>query len=827
MKKIFNILLAAAAMLYFAPFVNAQDQDYSINGQIKDQKTGATLSFPKLKPVVIEEENKIACSKNVSSPFSDGTYWIKLETFATGSASQSVGSTPSDIVLILDSSTSMQHQDYGADDGEYKALPVYNFTYNTFSNPNGYNEPFYGGVSNNVTNLYYKYNDEYYQISRGGNQNNTARYLSFNVGSTTYYLNNNVNGGQPSTSAPSRSNGPTGNDGVVWTGVLYTTGKMARIDALKNAVNEFIDNIYQNDAEVTAIDSHFDGNRIAIVTYDANAYKLTSNYSWQTADNQRANWFDIGTAGVRDNLKNAILSMGLHNYTRPELGMREAIDDLLDGTPSTKRSNANLTVVVFTDGVPAQQSTGGNGNNFDSGIANNAVNYGYQIKNTYEANLFTIGLLDKNSDDEHVKRGIQFLDLLSSNYPNSSIENGGTWTVSGNTVTVPGLTGGSKDPDGEYFQLVDENTDLSSIFDAISKQSGGTANPSLSAATSTVDIVSNSFILPDGIDAENVKDYIKVFTAKLNRIENGKYYFDTEILIPHSPDKYNVYNSAGELESQVDVDDAIVVSLEGTNGIKVTNFDYSKNFCGPVYKDDGTTFDHWQGHEVIIMIPIKMNPEAVGGPNVETNVEGSGIYIDPESDPIISFESPTVSLPVNVHLTKTGLSLGESAKFKIERAVLLETEVDQDENGVPDRLEANTAASEALWQYVSTVFVTKTSTDDPLVKVKGMPATTEGEGEDQAGFIYRITEEEWSWSYSRDTEPQYTKTSKVDNPFTFNNTKKPNIDYIIRNAESKVTNVFKTGDFNPKYNDSKNNGRTQYNPTSTQSGSGTGSSGNQ
>ena len=819
MKKVYHILVTAVALFAFASVTSAQETPTYYNDLF------GSLTFPQEKDAKVE--GGVGFNKSISSPTSDGTYWIKLEAFATGEAVKILTSTPSDIILILDSSSSMEHQDYGANGGEYKALPIKAYTYNTFSNTNSYQESFYGGVTNQtLTNLYYKHTDgNYYQISRGGNAQNTSRYLTFRIGTIDYYLNDGLNGGQPSTTQPARNVGPTGNSGTIWTGVLYTTRQMARIDALKNAVNDFIDSIYQNDYDVTAVDEDYDGNRIAIVTYDQNAYKLTSGYSWETADSQRANWFDIGAAGVKDNLKNAVLNMGLHQWTRPDLGIREAIDDLLDGSPATKRENANLTVVVFTDGVPAQSGDQGSGNYFNSTIANNTIQYGNQIKQTYEANLFTIGLLDKNSTDQHVIRGIHFLDLLSSNYPNSNISNGGTWTVSGNTVTVPGLSGGSdsdKDSEGDYFQLVDEDTDLSSIFDAISKQSGGSADTSMSSATSTVDIVSSSFMLPTNATADN----IKVFTDKCTYgdKETGVYRFEGNgILADGRTDTFDKYNEDGELiEEDVDVDDDISVTLgtkDGNPMIQVDGFDYSNLWCGKVTDEHGD--ESYQGYKIIIMIPIKMNPDAVGGPNVGTNMPGSGIYINPDDDkPHVEFDIPTVSLPVNVYLEKIGLKSGESAKFRIERAV-----IPNKENWDPE-----TDIAEGAWTYVSTVFVTNSpntptsAKGNPMVKVRGMPATitidenNDGQpdvGEDgkiiQIGVVYRITEENWAWSYTiLNTEeypnPQYTVTSKVDNPFAFKNEPIDHIDIDIRHAESKATNIFKAvgeGKENVLYDDSK------------------------
>lgn len=808
MKKIYNIILSAVALLAFVPFAGAQ----SIEDVLGD------LQFPQEKdPQVVDH---VGFNKTVSSPTSDGTYWIKLEAFATGEASMVLSSTPADIILVLDSSTSMDTNDYGV--VNYVSRGRQPYSYNSYT-----------------TTYYCKLfkDGKYYPVYRGGNSD-TGYYLYFTADDgTVYYLNDNHHQFPEQDGLATESHVYVYQPGnIFFNGELYErrSSTITRIAALQQAVNEFIDAIYENDQEVKRLDPSYPGNRIAIITYDNNAYTLTnstqgsgnsSRYRW--TENGTANWFYISGNNVRSRLKNSVNNITRHNWTRPDLGMAEAIEDLLSGSTeaTSKRSNANLTVVMFTDGVPAHSQ--GTGNTFENPDANKAIHQGYLLKHDYEASLFTVGLLNLNSTSNDVKKGIHFLDLLSSNYPDANITNNNSaWNVSGNTVTVENISGGAasdKDPEGNYFQLVDENTNLSSIFSEISKQSGGSANESLSAATSTLDIVSSSFMLPANAD----KTSIKVFTAKCTSadVENDVYTFATEVQVPNSDDTYNIYNSQGEVVQTKYVDNDIDVALgkdiNGNDKIEVTGFDYSNNWCGPVTLN-GTT--NYQGHKLIIMIPVKMNPDAVGGPNVETNAPGSGIYVNPDDpEPLITFDSPTVSLPVNIYLEKRGLDPGESAKFKIERAI-----IPDEENWNPANL--------TDWSYVSTVFVTngpstKTSKNGyPLIQVRGLPATiTVDENEDgqpdvgtdgkiiQLPVVYRITEENWAWSYdisgSEDfPNPQYTVTSKVDNPFSFNNGKKENIDVIIRHAESKATNVFKAvgeGEANERYDDSKTNDRTK------------------
>lgn len=805
MKKIFTILLIAVASLVSVSVANAQ----SINETILDPDTSLedrTLKFPKQKSnYTINNENgkKVAYRKSISEPFSDGSYYIKLETFATGSATKSVTSKPSDIILVLDLSSSM-------------------------------NKP------ENEVPLYY-YKGEY----------------------------------------------------------------VRRIVALRGVIEDFAKTVYDNDADARSTDQNYAGDRIAIIGYNRNAFFVSTNGWVNIHDVVQKN----GTT-YSGTLINQIRAMGTDSGTRPDHGFQMAIEELLSNGQS-KRENANLTVLLFTDGYPTDQAGSGLGDanqstqstdHFDYPFASKTLYYASQLKKNYAATLWTVGLIttverpnNPSANNQWQYRNycrvLQMMDWISSNYPNAAFDpnaitslaiedgtyknrtsstvytgnnvvrpwrNDWEYSATGDAITLADFVPGSRALAGDKFssngfcQIVSDNTDFSSIFDQIAKQTAGTANAALNSATSNVDIVSNSFILPDELlNATDIKDHIKVFTAKLKENEgitgytagdadqtSGTYHFETEILAPNSPDTYATYDAQGNTTGINDVDNAITIELQGTNGIKVTNFDYAANFCGPIYKANSTTVDHYTGHKIIILIPIKMNPDAVGGPNVETNAQGSGLYLS-NGNNVIKFDSPTVSLPVNVYIEKKGLEGRESAKFTIERAEM------------PDMstwTEAQIAAwdpskDETLeWHYVSSVFVTNSPTTEktpivtttsgttggnPMVRVKGMPATMEKtvSGETvQVPLIYRISEEPWSWSYDPKTAPQFTVTTKIDNPFTFDNEKKEHIDVEVRHAESKVTNIFNSGT-TKRFDDSKENtGRESSGPAGLTNNSSSGSS---
>lgn len=775
MKKIYNIILTVTALLAFAPFAGAQTYgQYSIKGQIKDPVDGSLIEFPKDNG--LQGNTDFAYSKNVSAPFDDGTYWIKLESYATGSASRIEAAAPADIVLVLDLSSSMTQSRTVIDGYQEATTPNNGWT------PSAINNGTY----------YILYEGEYYRVRRGGN-GNTNRNVYFDLEDNTrcYLVNNNVQvGGNP----PS-----VRNDAVVYNGTLYTlqSHSETRLDALKRATKAFIDQIekndkYEDEAGTVARTTRL-GNRISLITFNSSA----------TTHNTLAEGYlkdaEGGSPSTAEYLKGLVEGFTTVTGTTPYNGF-VAANAQLATIDASRMAAASRTVVFFTDGEP-----------YDSGDRYKAVGEALKTKSKddpettnvvegYDATVFSVGLF--SSSPTYGGATWRFLNYTSSNAPNATDYN------------TPG--DGWNENAGFYYDASDASVDLTKVFTEIASQSGGTSS-SLSAGSSNVDAVSSSFMLPSDITASTVSDKVKIFIAKVNNTNTknngGTLVFDEEILKGYLPSDWTFapLDENGAVIPNVDpkmADDGITISLIGDNGIKVKGFDYSSCFCGPIYEDDyeptGTDadkshVDHYQGYKIIIMIPIEANPDAVGGPNVDTNAPGSGIYItDGDQTAFVSYKSPTVSLPYNFFIKKSGLRPGESAKFKLERAYI---PVDDDGNEVPGWTPEEDIAEED-WQYVSTIFVTQpqgaSATNEPIVKVRGLPSTSAG-----GDYVYRISEEKWTWSYHRDA-PQYTVKSKINNPFNFSNDKKDDIDIKVRHAESKATNIFNgTSTGNKVYDDSK------------------------
>lgn len=751
MKKIFGFIFAAAVLVSVIPFAMADGQKATIQ-KGPDYETNATE----------EQEASIGYKKSISSPNTDGVYTITLESFAISESFKLKKSIPADIVLVLDVSGSMDE------------------------------------------NL--------------GNQTRLA--------------------------------------------AMKTAVKkfIAKIDE-----NDRIDPVTKRERDKRL------GNRIAIVAFHGpqNATQTTPDESNSIMANTGLKMLGNDAQQIEnhqglDNLISVVDGLTTGNGTFSNVGMKVAKNLLtnLDATHTLR------TAVLFTDGDPGrgtywvgrywvnnrwryatEEHNGQTCLTNDYGIftwrtANEAIEYADDIKNLATdkiiSKVYTVSIIDNPSSYTNV-----YLDQVSSNYEDARrmaelkttvynqqtyyyIENWNTsadWTARTGTKVASKYAFASSSPDS-----------LNDVFETIAGESGGGSEDLGEQTMSQVDVVSTSFKMPDGADKDNIEVFIAACDGKVTNkqylddegnIQTGDFltFRDTVQTWPegnpnkegrpvelsgYTYEKKTVNPETGaEVITTVPVDRNIRVVLEASDPnkpdrldvIKVNGFDYGGNWCGPRYDVDGTTLLGYHGYKVLIKIPIMMNPTAVGGPDVATNAEGSGIYVKGAN--IAPFKSPKVSLPVNLHIRKDGLKEGESAKFTIERK--LTTESDDD------------------WKEVTSVFVTRregqaeSGPNAPITKVIGLPSVDENDNE----YVYRIVEDNWNWSYTltkiQDADGitlgnlatrSALSTDLITNPFVFVNTKITGINQKVRHAESKATNIFKTGiEENPTYDDSKSNVR--------------------
>ena len=692
------------------------------------------------------EEGGVATAKSVSAPDENGLYTITLETYATGESSITESGIPVDIVLVLDVSGSMNDN-----------MTSYTYTARASQGYSYDNYPY--------TTLYYKHTDgEYYAVTcqRTGGYGNRRYNMHFTANNNvTYYLS----GTGITTTNPNVSGSGT----TIWTGVLYSrsSNTQTKIAALKSAVTAFVNEVHHNslyDTKGKLRDTPLD-NQISIVKFAADRYCDADGQSMNTPYTYDGQYDDVITPGNHRGAKND----SRYNYTEVYKGFTDVSTDAGVSALSTAAINAggataadfgmqkaiyllqtvqnrasNKVVVLFTDGEPNHSS------GWDSSVATTTINLAHDIKTTYGATVFTVGVFESISTNLE-----NYMHYTSSNYPDA--------TSMGN----PGS--GS---DKGYYQNASE-ADLASIFKDIAS-SASQSDATVNASTQVRDVVSNSFILPEGASADDVTFYTMDITEDGNGWENQK----TPAGVSAS---YKTTTGSDGVERKM-------LSVEGFDFTKddikdadgFTTRENMGNFVGERYKRDGSTF--WAGRKLVIEFKVRANGEATGGNGSATNHSDSGVYIyDPETDTytnINSYPVPHTNLPMIIKIKKDGLRHGESATFEIHRCEPLK---DDDGNILYNAIgkpRPNTT-TDKNWSKV--ILTNKGADGDPVEKV--LMAL-------DPNYVYTIIEDDWAWSYTLSGSGTTLTTSEVEvNPFIFHNTEKEG---VVKHAEAVSINHFAT-----------------------------------
>ena len=694
--------------------------------------SGLAVCAQNISSGVYFEQNGIAYAKRAILN-NDGTYTIDLETFVTGEVTQTYESVPVDVVLVLDVSGSMDET----------ITTVTSYQPANISSLSYYDYAGITGTGTYETDYYYLYDGDYRKVSvgrGGGLLSGYYYYISFSANGRTYYINSN---GQVVTNQPTNVSGLTARySNLLASNVqLYTqvTSPITKMDALQSAVGAFIDQIAHNDWYEDDTNDHRRsaalGNRISIVKFADDSY-YGSNAGWNSNNAPIAEGNHFNSEGynytevVKDftptstntdvnALKAAVNGLRPSGATAADYGMNLA-RRLID-RPAVAARNSNKTVVFFTDGAPTHQS------NFDSTVANHAIDNSQSIKN------ITYG-----SGEDATHPVVYSVGVFSGTVPSNV--NSFMTSVATDASHYINASGGTAE-------------DLKDIFTAIAHSTGGSGNTEVTGqATLTVDVVSSSFSVPKGFE-QNPANAVTVLVApckSITTIDGHDYLvFGQE----KDPEEYGL--------------PAITPSIsEADNKVSTSGFDYSENWCGP----DASSPTGYHGYKQIIRFVITVNDDAVGGPAVETNDPNSGIYLPGATQPLISFNRPTVKLPVQIWIQKIGLLEGDNAVFTLARTPYVE----------------NFNPATAVWEDWGTKIVVGPDDYDPetgmyLKKQVGL----------NPDYYYRIKEDAWAFGYTYQADGvQYTFGDNIQNPFVFTNT--PNNKKF---DEASVRNIFneKTG----------------------------------
>lgn len=199
-----------------------------------------------------------------------------------------------------------------------------------------------------------------------------------------------------------------------------------RLHSMQTAVNNFIDSTLEANNAMAGDAKH----QLSIVTYASNA-------------NTGANLQEV-TAETAASLKNTVNSLSANGATNAGAGMTSANTELQS---ERARANAQEVVIFFTDGTPTTNNT------FDATVANTAVTQAGKIKSEERGGLvYSIGIFEGADADSLQSSENQFMNAVSSNYPNATAYNN---------------RGDRVDAKYQYYKTATESGELNQVFEDI------------------------------------------------------------------------------------------------------------------------------------------------------------------------------------------------------------------------------------------------------------------------------------------------------------------------------------------------------------------------
>lgn len=592
----------------------------------------------------------------------DGSYTITLEAFATGSQQTTTQTkdVPTDIILVLDQSGSMDDPMGGYKYKEYKKKNYNNKDYFKLRHNGGDSnlwyklsndvyvavsveqEMVYTAISGWDNSDYYSNQDNLYCLVNGLYKKvKVERELGFFVFNYTYYVDGSkIGSGSGSSETPTfyDSYAPLYQSQIKYT-YSYTldgtTTKIVdsigadttpntqfykreysssaggkRIDALKSAANAFIGAV----AAKAAGDDNTIGtaddvkHRIAVVGF---ASKSGYGNNTELLSIAGSNSGSVGVAYnsiINQNLKDVLQPMDTQNGQNmvnaaiKALAANGATRTDLDMDMAERILNANPVPAGETRNRVVIVFTDGsptNSTGFQMDVANAAINKADAIKNTYGATVYSIGIFSG-------------ADASTAGNPSGNEMQKANWFMQ----QVSSNNGTPNYP--SYYLSAGDADSLNSIFQQISNNiTTGGSSTTLGSETVIKDIISPYFTLPAAASASDIR-------------------LDTYDCTGMTGDTYTWSSTSGG-------NGGASAAVTGDQ-VSVTGFDFSENWCGTETGTNGSVT--YRGKKLVITFTVDPKPGFLGGNGVPTN-DNAGVYENGSATtPVITFEQPTVDVPI-------------------------------------------------------------------------------------------------------------------------------------------------------------------------------------
>lgn len=449
-KRLLSWLLTLAMLVSLVP-------GFEITAAAAEETTSAP-TLAQTTPTITQSDTKENTNQaggiiytKTSTAKSDGTIDITLTAHTTGVVKQLNTVTPTDIVLVLDVSGSMEYEYDSFTVTTYDKVYGSQYTYYTLGWFQLIENTAYGfdNSSSYYINLGTEEEPVYTRVSRTGRDDNGYEYFSYSSGSDTVYV-------YPVLTDGTATNRANAYSVYQFHSMNSTTTDRSRMDVLKGAVESFIDTTATMNQNLPVEDMH----TISIVKFADDSYynstvpTVTEGNHFGAGGNSGYNYSEVvknltavDESGAEE-LKTALASLEPGGATAVDYGLFLAEAVLMNRSAAVSESavDRNEVIIVFTDGEP------NHGNNFDTTVANTAIATAGKMESEAGVTVYGVSVAP-NADAADMDEDInKFMHYMSSNYPEaesmSSAESG-------------------CDMSAGYYMTPDDNQTLTMIFDTI------------------------------------------------------------------------------------------------------------------------------------------------------------------------------------------------------------------------------------------------------------------------------------------------------------------------------------------------------------------------
>ena len=242
---------------------------------------------------------------------------------------------------------------------------------------------------------------------------------------------------------------------------MSRTDATKRIDALKDAVSDFVDRAAEKNAQISDESKKI---RLSIVKFAGDTSTYTGNDTYRDGGytynySQIMQNLTVCEGSGATQLKDTVNSIRPSGATRADYGLKRA-QAALTSNPDQARSNAKKVVIFFTDGSPTSS------NGFEPDVASRAIEAAKTIK-AAGTEVYTVGIFGGANPSADVSNSgtslaNKFMHAVSSNYPTATYTEDDQWWSSDYTFNW-----GTAAANPNYYLAATSADGLNSVFEGI------------------------------------------------------------------------------------------------------------------------------------------------------------------------------------------------------------------------------------------------------------------------------------------------------------------------------------------------------------------------